>query len=783
MRKATVFFSIVLFLISAAFANPWNGKVVLQGFWWDYWNDNYPNNWATYLAMLAPRLRDMGIDAVWIPPAVKNHTTDSNGYAPFDHYDLGDKYQKFNLRTRVGDKDEYLRLVAVLHANGIEVIQDVVWNHLANAGTSNGEGGEDPEAWSNKFKNFRYVCYKTPAYSSSAENYLAREGRFPKNWQNFHPNPDHNTESDDWTRGDWGPDICYYQNAYGQSSNATYNPTQSADYMRNGMRTWNIWMRKQTGIDGYRIDAAKHFPYWATKDFLWNLAYDAGWASGGETMFAAGEYVGSKEEMDQWVDDVNNSDGFTDVVGTFDFSLRQAIHDMVYGFDAYDLGSIPGAQQNRRNRTVPFVNSHDTFRPILDADGNYSDWDTGNEIGGHVDPREPRIEAAYAIAFAVDGSPSVFFEDLFDIGTNGNRWNHNPEDETELPARDFLVNLIWCHQKLNFKDGAYLVRWQAQDLLVIERSGKALIGVNDNWSTGQTATVQTDFGPNVRLTDYSGANSDDIWTDSQGRATIWVPPCDGSNIRRGYAVWGPAGISGGFNPAKRATTQEWEMADDLGDRHPNSLKQGGQLPANSTDLRTVCKIWGAPFEPIRIETYPEKENEAYTVELYSNDGIFLADHTASGASSFDFTPNNQNWLVIKVRNTDTTASGQKLWVKVTYTGPQTLVLDDPPLGLERNKENARPESFRLYGNFPNPFNPATTIYFNLPGAGKVRLKIFTINGQKVFEDQKYFHSAGKKSWPIRMQGAAFSAASGMYIYRIEQTPGGKSVSGKMVYIR
>src|SRR5437016_12057709 len=47
-------------------ANPWNGKVVLQAFWWNYWNNNYPNDWATYLADLAPRLRAMGIDAVWI---------------------------------------------------------------------------------------------------------------------------------------------------------------------------------------------------------------------------------------------------------------------------------------------------------------------------------------------------------------------------------------------------------------------------------------------------------------------------------------------------------------------------------------------------------------------------------------------------------------------------------------------------------------------------------------------------------------------------------------------
>ncbi len=74
-------------------------RVVLQAFWWDYWNNNYPNSWANYLADLAPRLKDLGIDAVWIPPTYKNAQTGYVGYSPFDHYDLGDKFQKNSTTT------------------------------------------------------------------------------------------------------------------------------------------------------------------------------------------------------------------------------------------------------------------------------------------------------------------------------------------------------------------------------------------------------------------------------------------------------------------------------------------------------------------------------------------------------------------------------------------------------------------------------------------------------------------------------------------------------------
>src|ERR1044072_9147067 len=88
--------------------NPWNGKVILEGFWWDYRNNNYPDGWSNYLADLAPRLRNLGIDAVWIPPCIKNANPGKVGYSPFDQYDLGDKFQKGNLKTRLGNKDELL---------------------------------------------------------------------------------------------------------------------------------------------------------------------------------------------------------------------------------------------------------------------------------------------------------------------------------------------------------------------------------------------------------------------------------------------------------------------------------------------------------------------------------------------------------------------------------------------------------------------------------------------------------------------------------------------------
>ena len=53
--------------------------------------------------------------------------------------------------------------------------------------------------------------------------------------------------------------------------------------------------------------------------------------------------------------------------------------------------------------------------------------------------------------------------------------------------------------------------------------------------------------------------------------------------------------------------------------------------------------------------------------------------------------------------------------------------------IQANVGNESPEKFAINGNYPNPFNPATTIEFSLPEAGFVGLVIYNVTGQKVRE--------------------------------------------------
>src|SRR5204863_4092880 len=57
----------------------------------------------------------------------------SVGYDVYDLYDLGEFDQKGTIRTKYGSKKEYQQAVKALHDKGIQVMIDVVLNHMGGA--------------------------------------------------------------------------------------------------------------------------------------------------------------------------------------------------------------------------------------------------------------------------------------------------------------------------------------------------------------------------------------------------------------------------------------------------------------------------------------------------------------------------------------------------------------------------------------------------------------------------------------------------------------------------
>lgn len=88
-----------------------------------------------------------------------------------------------------------------------------------------------------------------------------------------------------------------------------------------------------------------------------------------------------------------------------------------------------------------------------------------------------------------------------------------------------------------------------------------------------------------------------------------------------------------------------------------------------------------------------------------------------------------------------------------------------------------PLDFEVFANYPNPFNPATTIKFSLPKTSTVSVKMFNILGQEVLTVFNGKMDAGIKLLPVDASGFA----SGVYFYSVSAN--GKTITKSMTLLK
>jgi hypothetical protein len=127
---------------------------------------------------------------------------------------------------------------------------------------------------------------------------------------------------------------------------------------------------------------------------------------------------------------------------------------------------------------------------------------------------------------------------------------------------------------------------------------------------------------------------------------------------------------------------------------------------------------------------------------------------------------------------------------VTLNGNLSIMSDDPidpiknilleveteVLGTETEQATVITKN-RLYRNYPNPFNPSTTIKFDLSKASVVTLKIYNVLGEEVTTLVSDRLSAGSYSY----EWNASILASGVYLVRLQA--GNYVETRKMVLMR
>ncbi|HDR04916.1 MAG TPA: T9SS type A sorting domain-containing protein, partial [Candidatus Marinimicrobia bacterium] len=92
------------------------------------------------------------------------------------------------------------------------------------------------------------------------------------------------------------------------------------------------------------------------------------------------------------------------------------------------------------------------------------------------------------------------------------------------------------------------------------------------------------------------------------------------------------------------------------------------------------------------------------------------------------------------------------------------------------KQLQTPSEFRLIGNYPNPFNPQTSISFELPVAGILKMEVYSLTGQRI--DRRTIQALpgiGSISWNGQ------NNPSGIYFYKISF--GNTYYVGKMILVK
>jgi alpha-amylase len=438
-------------------------------------------------------------------------------------------------------------------------------------------------------------------------------GRFPKDRDNFH-NRDIPQDPDVF-----GPDFSFGPDL------APINGKPPGS-VSNGLKAGADWLTRALDIQGFRMDDAKGISTRFAREL-----FDFGSLRG---KFVVAEFFdGNVGLVQQWI---NGPIGMNNRASAFDFPLRlDLLAPMCNNAGFFDMtqldhGGLTGADPFH---AVTFVENHDT------------------------DIKMPLVRnkaQAYALILTSEGYPCVFYKDYsHDAGCYG--------------MKATIDNLIFVHERI--ADGGTQQRWKDHDLFAYERMGghHLLVGLNNNGDIAHTITVDTGFGGNTVLHDYTG-HSADARTDGSGKATITVPKNAGG---LGYVCYSRAGISGGFTIAGHDVTQDYEGAQDL------DIK-----PADNTAFVQVCRIYAASGQPIRarlgFDAGHWTDATRITLALDGPDGATIAtreySRTTPQGEALTATAAGTGFHTFRIRSADTPAENLKPAYKlsVTYRAPETV---------------------------------------------------------------------------------------------------------------
>ncbi|AZB41019.1 alpha-amylase [Bacillus sp. FJAT-42376] len=473
---------------------------MMQFFEWHLKADG--EHWKN-LKEMAPKLKELCIDSVWIPPVTKGQSAEDTGYGVYDLYDLGEFDQKGTVRTKYGTKDELLAAIDACHNHDIQVYADIVMNHKAAADETetfqvvevDPENREnvisepfDIEGWT-KFtfpgRKDKYSSFKWNFGHFNGTDYDAKTGKSGI-FRILGKNKDWNENVDD------------------EFGNYDYLMFANIDYdhpdVQQEMIDWGKWLADTTNCDGFRLDAIKHINH----EFIKNFAKEA--ASHRENFYMVGEFWNSElKACQEFLDQIDYQ------MDLFDVSLHYKLHEASIAKRDFDLSTIfdDTLVQSHPMNAVTFVDNHDS-QPNEALESWVGDWFK---------------QSAYAlILLRKDGYPCVFYGDYFGIGGD------EPVDGKGM-AIDPLLRAR-CSKAYGEQDDYFdhpnTIGWVRRGVDEMERSGCAV--VISNGDEGEKRMFVGEHRAGEVWSDLTGTREDTIEIEEDGFAVF---PVNGESV----SVW------------------------------------------------------------------------------------------------------------------------------------------------------------------------------------------------------------------------------------------------------
>jgi hypothetical protein len=227
------------------------------------------------------------------------------------------------------------------------------------------------------------------------------------------------------------------------------------------------------------------------------------------------------------------------------------------------------------------------------------------------------------------------------------------------------------------------------------------------------------------------------------------------------AVW-----EAGVDPTRPAATPFFTL-----DRTDS---RSGTLITNGVDTLFV-------FDPVNLESYQAElsglpETVFISIENVGTDDNYLAypvstwDTTEEDSPSLFYSStifNPAGWRRFdQLAVSEESINNRVLPIRATFLVPVANE-DSPDL----------PADYVLEPNWPNPFNPSTTIAYRLPSAGRVRLEVFDLLGRRVATLVDGVMPAGRHETRFDATGLA----SGLYLYALDAGP--ERISRPMLLVK